>query len=232
MKTVFRYIAALALAGLVAGCGGGGDEPAALSPQKVAKAQRAQVSTSSITSAAAADLLMDAAEIAYPAYFPGHKETMLFSPFAFRYYPETGMYIGVVTSASAQYPQLNGIYVVGPGFGTLANPSFQGLVTQYLPVVIGDGGDDGTTYRTLSITVTVYGQPYTVQVGSVPLPVAEVDFCTGLYSDPTVVQLLASYGASFVIDGCSFSGTTGSFSGTVTVAGYGAVPFSVTYAYL
>jgi hypothetical protein len=134
------------------------------------------------------------------------------------------MYLGVVVTQNAAYT-LNGVYLVGPGFGTLAHPSYMGLLTNYVNVTI----DPGLTYKNLSITVSVQGYSTTVQVGSVPVPTASVDFCGSVTTDPAVVSLLQQYGASFTLTSCSFNGTSGSFSGTITVTGYGTVPFSVTY---
>ena len=226
MRSALKYILALAIAGLVAGCGGGSETPT-LSPQRMKAAQAPMVSTASVSASAAAELLLTAAEAAFPAFFPGPQTTQFFGPFAFRYYPQTNMYLGVVISADAHYT-LHGVYVVGNGFGTLDNPGYQGLMTSFINVDIGGGT---TTGHTLSVTVTVYGQSTTVNVGNVPaLPVTEVDFCTGLNTGMTINELLAAYGASFSITGCSFSGLTGSFSGTITVPGQ-SVPFSVTYTY-
>jgi hypothetical protein len=180
-----------------------------------------------VTSAQAAELLMNTAETAYPALFPGHKTTQSFAPFAFRYYPETGLYIGVVTSASGAY-LLNGVYLVGPGFGSLANPTPLGLLTQYVTVTI----DPGVTYKTLRISVTAYGQSASVDVPNVPLPASQVDFCAALPTDPNLVAALAHYGGTFALTGCSFTGTAGSFSGNLSIPGYPTTAISVTYTYL
>ena len=39
--------------------------------------------------------LMDWAERAYPEYFPGHKDSQYYAPYVYRFYPETGNYMGV-----------------------------------------------------------------------------------------------------------------------------------------
>jgi hypothetical protein len=224
MSIVHKFVFLLA-AVLVAGCGGGSPEPE-FSPQ-VLKAAAPQVATS-VTSAAAADLLLNTAEAGYPALFPGHKVTQTSGPFAFRHYPETGMYLGVVITQAGAYG-LNGVYLVGNGFGTLASPKYMGLVTDYVNVTI----DPGITYKTLSVTVNVAGYgTYSTQVGSVPVPLTQVDFCGTLSSDPTLKAVLANYGASFTLGGCSFNGTSATFSGTVSVPAYGSVSFSVTYTWV
>ncbi|MGZ5194351.1 MAG: hypothetical protein ACXWJM_03150 [Ramlibacter sp.] len=226
MSIARKFVLALA-AVLIAGCGGGSPEPEVFSQQAMAAAQTSAVTTASVTPAAAADLLMNTAETAYAALFPVHQATQTFGPFAFRYYPTTGMYLGVVITSSGAYT-LNGIYLVGNGFGTLANPKYMGLVTDFVAVTI----DPGLTYKNLTVTVTVQGYSTTVQVGSVPVPVTQVDFCGSFSTDATVQALLQLYGASFTLTGCTFGGTSGSFSGTITMAPYGTIPFSVTYTYV
>jgi hypothetical protein len=133
VRFVREWILILA-AVLLAGCGGGRPGSESISPQVLAAAPTSATSAS-LTSSAAADLLMDAAESGYPTLFPGHKSTQLFAPFAYRYYPETGMYVGVAITQNASYV-LNGVYVVGAGFGTLTAPKYMGLVTDYVAVTI------------------------------------------------------------------------------------------------
>jgi len=224
--SIIRQFALALAAILIAGCGGGSPEPEALSPQVMRAAQPA-AAAASVTPAAAAELLLNTGESAYPALFPGHQATQTFGPFAFRYYPTTGMYLGVVITSSAAYT-LNGVYLVGNGFGTLASPKYVGLVTDFVAVTI----DPGLVYKNLSVTVTVQGYSTTVVVGSVPVPTTQVDFCGSVTTDATVQAILAQYGASFTLSGCTFGGTSGSFSGTITVAPYGAIPFSVTYTWV
>jgi hypothetical protein len=227
MSIARKYILILAAA-IVAGCGGGSPEPEAFSPQVMAAAQT-QVAATAVTSAQAAEVLLNTGESAYGSLFPGHKTTLTSGPFAYRFYPETGMYLGVVITQNGAYT-LNGVYLVGPGFGTLASPKYMGLLTNYVSVTI----DPGITYKNLSVTVTVYGQSTTVVVGSVPVPTTQVDFCGSLSTDTTINQLLQSYGATFTLTSasCSFNGTTASFSGTITMVGVGTVPFTVTYKWV
>lgn len=222
--SIVQKFALLLVAALIAGCGGGSPEPEVFSPQAM-KAAAPQAATS-LTSAAAADLLMNTGETAFPNLFPGHKTTQTAGPFAYRYYPETGMYLGVVVTANAAYV-LNGVYLVGGGYGTLASPFYVGPLTNYVNVTI----DPGLVYKNLSVTVTVQGYGTTVQVGSVPVPATQVDFCGSFSTDATVQALLQQYGASFTLTGCTFGGTSGSFSGTITLPPYGTIPFSVTYTY-
>jgi len=227
--SIARKLVLALTAVLIAGCGGGSPEPEAFSPQAMAAAQTS-VSAASVTPAAAAELLMDTAETAYSALFPGHQVTQTFGPFAFRHYPTTGMYLGVVITSSGAYA-LNQIYLVGNGYGTLASPRYMGLVTDFVNVTIGSG----VTYKDLQVSVSVSGYGnFHYDLGSVAVPVAQVDFCSALSTDPTVQQVLSAYGASFTLTSgsCSFNGTSASFSGTVTVPQYGSVAFSVTYTWV
>ena len=220
---------AVALSALIAGCGGGSDS-AALSAEKFAAAKSPQSPLASVTSAAAAELLMDAAEVAYPNLFQPHQPTQSFGPIAFRYYPATGMYLGVAITASAQYT-LNGVYVVGTGFGTLQNPAFQGVVTQFINVQIGGGTPTG---HTLVVTVNVAGVNSTITLNDVPAPTSQADFCSDLAADTTFTQIAAGGGGTMTIKSCSFNGTTGNIAAQLSV-NYGGfsttVDYTITYTY-
>lgn len=52
-----------------------------------------------------ATALMDWAETTYPAIFPSKQSNQTFDPYVYRYYPETGTYLGVAASV---------VYVLGP----------------------------------------------------------------------------------------------------------------------
>ena len=92
--SIVRQLALALAAILIAGCGGGSPEPEVFSAQAMRAAQPA-VAATSVTSAQAAELLMNMAESTYSFLFPGHKTTLTAGPFAYRYYPETGMYLGL-----------------------------------------------------------------------------------------------------------------------------------------
>jgi hypothetical protein len=129
----------------LAACGGGSESTPSTSatPQSVASAMRAGpplLSTAAVSPTDAANQLMDAAEAGYPQFFPSHQPTQSFAPFLFRYYPETGIYLGVVVTANSFYT-LNGVYAAGTPFGGLDNPTYIGLVTSFItPVDPGTGG--------------------------------------------------------------------------------------------
>jgi hypothetical protein len=117
----------------------------------------------SVTPEEGARQLMDFGENVYPRFFPGHETTQSLPPFAFRYYPATGVYLGVVVTSGTQYP-VGGVYVMGGAFGsapqqvgqqnsiiTLADPSTL-IVDSFGQIVAGgsdgvgtgDAGADGT----------------------------------------------------------------------------------------
>jgi hypothetical protein len=124
-----RYLSALTMALAVAGCGGGAQESEATTPAALRIAPQATAATSTVTPQEAARQLMDLGEASYPQFFPGHKTTSAASPFVYRYYPETGIYLGVVVSAGSPY-ELNGVYVMGGAFGS--SPQFVGPLSAFI----------------------------------------------------------------------------------------------------
>lgn len=140
-----KHLLALAVAAALAGCGGGEDTasvmpaaPQAAAPMSALAAQSPAAST--VAPEEAARQLMDFAESTFPAYFPGHKTTQSLAPFVYRYYPETGIYLGVVVTAGGGY-ELNGVYVLGGAFG--ASPLYVGPLTTFITPV-GSGTGTGT----------------------------------------------------------------------------------------
>lgn len=227
--TPFKYLLAAILAASLAACGGG-EAPQTLSSQKFAAAQSPQALVT-VTPVQAAEQLLNAAEGAYPGLFPVHQSTASYGPFAFRYYPQTDMYIGVSTITGTPYVQ-NGIYVVGTGFGTLANPAYQGLVTQYLSnLSIVDPLASGN--KTLVITVNVLGTSSTINVGSVPAPTSQTEFCSELQNDTSFSQIFDGMAGTLTINSCSFSGSTGNVTATLSITSpyVFSTTYTITYAY-
>lgn len=114
--------AALAASLLVAGCGGGTDgtgqgaNAAALSALGAAAAAqhadekpRRQALAAGEFSADLASRLFARAESEFAAYFPSKQATRNIGGWAYRYYPETGIYLAVIGS---------GVYVLGGAFGS------------------------------------------------------------------------------------------------------------------
>lgn len=145
MLLIKRHWVALAALAALSACGGGADpEATAVTPQAAADAlrMRAQaIRASAVSANEAAEQLMNYAEAQFPIYFPGHKTTADFAPFRFRYYPETGIYLGVVVTGGTQYT-LNGVYVMGGAFG--AAPLYVGLLTQFITPVDPGPGPSGS----------------------------------------------------------------------------------------
>ncbi len=80
----------------------------------------------------AARQLMDFAQVHYAVYFPSHPATQSFPPFLYRYYPATGIYLGVVVTAGMGYAE-NGVYVMGGDFGN--EPLFVGPLSAFITPV-------------------------------------------------------------------------------------------------
>lgn len=146
-RFVSRWACIVAASWVLAGCGAGGDDPGrpAATPGGVVTELRARALAVSATAAAsvtpeeAARQLMDYAESVFAAYFPGHPPTQVLEPFRYRHYPETGVYLGVVVSASAGYETL-GVYVMGGPFGSA--PAYVGPLASYItpaPPATGPG---------------------------------------------------------------------------------------------
>jgi hypothetical protein len=112
---------------------GGGDQPGiSAAPQAAAatlRALSADLVAGSATPQQAADQLMNFAEANFPQYFPSHKATLSSDPFVYRYYPETGTYLGVVVASGSPY-QLGGVYVLGGNFGSA--PYYVGPLASFI----------------------------------------------------------------------------------------------------
>jgi protocatechuate 3,4-dioxygenase beta subunit len=78
------------------------------------------------------DVVLNYAEAAYAAWFPGPQVSRNSGTFTYRFYPTTGNYLG----ASA-----GRVYVLGPLFGS--TPVDVGAVTAYVALVNGTGGSAG-----------------------------------------------------------------------------------------
>ena len=137
-----RFVAATTAAlSVLAGCGGGA-EPSSATP--ALRAQAGALAAGPVSAQTAADMLMDVAEGRYSQFFPGHPVTLSMAPFAFRYYPTTGIYLGVVVAGGTAY-ELNGVYAMGGPFG--ADPTYLGPLSAFItPVDLSAGGTDNGCY--------------------------------------------------------------------------------------
>jgi hypothetical protein len=143
-----KHLIALAAAAFLAGCGGGSDEatttastPAAAAAQfrTALAAQGGAKVAAAVSPAQAAEQLLNFAESTFPNFFPGHQATGTYDPFLFRYYPQTGIYVGVVVKAGMGFT-LDGVYLLGGPFGN--TPFYVGQLGNFItPVDPGTGGN-------------------------------------------------------------------------------------------
>jgi len=125
---------------LLVSCGGGAGDGSSPTALAVAAAQTMGLAPGTLSAQEAAEDLMDVAEVRYYPYFKGHATTQNSGPFAYRYYPVTGIYLGVVVSDGTPY-KLNDVYVMGGPFG--AAPTYVGPLTAFLnPVDLTSTGTD------------------------------------------------------------------------------------------
>lgn len=128
-----------------------------------APARRGLASSGPVAPEEAALQLLDFAEVAYPAYFPSRQPTQVSSPFVFRYYPQTGIYLGIVVTSGLGYEYL-GVYALGGPFG--ANPVWIGPLTQFITpqrtrrewLAVPAGADLGAAVAYFDATRTVSGR--------------------------------------------------------------------------
>lgn len=108
-----------------------------------------------VAAADAVAQLFEYAESKYPAYFPGHKATQSYAPYLYRYYPETGRYVGVAVNVPQGAAEVEaGVYVLGGDFGS--SPTYVGQLTSfvvpkpvlhYTDVVYAIWGRDGVPFK-------------------------------------------------------------------------------------
>lgn len=79
----------------------------------------------------AIEQLLDFGERNFPQYFPDHRATAVYEKFRYRYYPATGIYLGVAYAVTAADGlEESGIYVMGGPFGN--SPTHVGTLRQYI----------------------------------------------------------------------------------------------------
>lgn len=140
---------------LLAACGGEGQaEPGRAASASSAPAPRALAAADP---AAQANALMDYGEQHYPAYFPQPAPTQAFDVYLYRYYPGTGLYLGVAASH---------VYVMGGTFGSV--PVDVGLVSDFIPL---DATPPTVSRQPASVAVRVPDPAtFTVAAGGSPAP--------------------------------------------------------------
>jgi hypothetical protein len=137
-----RYFAAwawtvfVAFSASTAGCSGGTQEaakaPTAQAAISLSGAQPQAASAAAVSPQDAAEQLMDFAESRFPQFFPRHSLTQSSAPFAYRYYSETGLYLGVVVTDGTAY-RVGDVYVMGGTFG--GAPVYEGPLAVYITPV-------------------------------------------------------------------------------------------------
>jgi hypothetical protein len=130
MKCWSIYAVATALVGL-SGCGGGskdGDAFAAhasrlaITRQSLNVDLRRNALAASEVTTTDASALFNWAEIAYPGFFSSKRQNFTADPYVYRYYPETGNYIGVAGT---------GVWVLGPIAGSQTTPAYVGDLAEF-----------------------------------------------------------------------------------------------------
>ena len=132
MTTATATSAVLSAAALAA-CGGGNETapPEAFLNLAAATPARHILGVNAVEAGAPATPLptpaelMDWAERTYPDLFPGHKPDLIWSPYIYRYYPETRNYVGVAGSE---------VYILGPVAGDVLK--LVGVLADFAPQVL------------------------------------------------------------------------------------------------
>jgi hypothetical protein len=105
MRQSLQVLLAATAAALLVSCGGGGEDPPA--PAFMGKPVASGMNTAILAPRAAIrqplaqaaaptpDQVMDWGEQNFPQFFPPHQVSALFSPYLYRYYPQTNIYLAV-----------------------------------------------------------------------------------------------------------------------------------------
>ncbi len=89
---------------------------------QVIQAENRAHALSASPTAVDATALMNWAEVAFAQYFPSRRQNQVLSPYIYRFYPETGNYLGVAGTS---------IYVLGPVAGSDAVPAYVGEIANF-----------------------------------------------------------------------------------------------------
>ena len=106
MRTSFVLVAFVAVVAL--GCGGGNEAP----PERRVPLATAQ---STAESPFRAEDLFNWAEIQYPQLFPGRQQTQTYQQYQYRFYPDSGNYVGVAGRTVSVLGNLTGGQLVDVG---------------------------------------------------------------------------------------------------------------------
>lgn len=135
------------------------------------------------------------------------QNTQVLAPYAAYQFADGGLTYEVVFNSGALYE----INVSGTGFlGQFAVPV-------------------STATRFLTIQVTAGGAPGpAIDVGDVPPPADEADFCSSIDNDPNFTSL--GSGGTLTVNSCTYSNSLGTINATLSTGGL-SIPYVVTYTY-
>lgn len=138
-----KHFLAIAVAAMIAGCGGGTDssQSTAAMPQAATSALHAPAGAmATVSPESAANQLMDFAETRFHQFFPEHQVTLTSEPpFLYRHY-SNGANLGVVVTQNPFFT-LGGVYTLGGPLGAL---TYQGQLDAFITPVDTGGGGGGT----------------------------------------------------------------------------------------
>ncbi|MCF7971309.1 MAG: hypothetical protein K9L22_09125 [Methylococcaceae bacterium] len=159
------------------------------------------------------ELIMDGAQKVYPQFFPSQESTQVLEPWRFRFYPETGVYVGV-------NQQDSGVYLLGGAFGD--SPFYVDKADAVLTLInnqLGTAGGsdlicdtstvpDGFSYSQSgnTINVTTNGQCIKVADTSNYCDVNTEKDANGVPVATNIHVLMATNITNFELQGISFPG--------------------------
>ena len=189
--------AAQALRRTLAAAGPAGPAGPAAAATATAATATAATAATAVDAATAAEQLLDYAEASLPGYFPTREATRQLAPFAFRHYPDTGVYLGVVLADAAGYPA-QGVYVMGGAFGDA--PVYAGQLTDYIapaPCTLALSTDKAQVQQGQASTVRVSltraaGFTGAVQLSLAGLPAGVTASATTIAADATSADIVLS----------------------------------------
>lgn len=111
--------ASFLLSVVLIGCGGGGVDPIDR-PQNLSAAADP---FGGVDKVSATNQLLDFGEKSFPQYFPAQSVTGTYQQYLYRFYPATGIYLGVDQNSG-------GVYVMGGSFGSA--PAWVGMLTSFI----------------------------------------------------------------------------------------------------
>ncbi len=139
-----------------------------------------------------AETLFGLAETNFQQFFPNPQTTMIITPWTYRFYPSTGIYLGVNDDGN--------VYVLGGQFGSdINNPTLVGTLKGLIAQLTPSGGGDNTAACEVSdipegMNVSQNGNTVNITTdGCIMLPEDQNNFCeTPMQSTATGISILSS----------------------------------------